>query len=74
RLILLLLPAATLLLACGGEENARVPAGSPPQVAGHYEVTGVTVETGSGAQRPLRGTIVLTQEGNRYAARFELTT
>lgn len=66
--------AATALLGCGGGEHGSVDTASPPQVSGHYEVTGVTVETGSGAQRPLQGIIVLTQEGDRYAARFELTT
>jgi hypothetical protein len=69
-----LLPLLVLGLACGVGEEARVGAGSPHEISGQYEVTGVTVEKESGTQRPIAGMVVLVQEGDRYTASFELST
>jgi hypothetical protein len=37
-------------------------------------VTGTTVDRASGVERPISGTIVLVQQGERYTAHFELDT
>ncbi len=61
-------------LACGVGEDTREEVVHPLEISGQFEVTGVTIETQSGTQRPIRGKVVLVREGDRYTAQFELTT
>lgn len=62
-------------LACGADEGAldRVAPGSL-EFSGQYEVTGVTVERQSGAQRAISGRVLLVREDDGYRAHFELST
>ena len=68
--------AAALLLGClagcGGEVEAPAEAAAP--VSGQYDVSGVTIDRGSGDQRPIQGRVVLDIQGGRYTASFELNT
>jgi hypothetical protein len=77
----LLLILASLCFACGpaetpGGETRSAPAATKLEFAGRYEVTGVTIDQESGAQRPIRGIVVLneTDGGVRYTSHFELST
>jgi hypothetical protein len=69
-----LLLCLALGLACGVGEGTRSEAVPPLEISGQYEVTGVTVEMQGGTQRPIRGKVVLVQEGDGYTANFELST
>jgi hypothetical protein len=78
--------ASWILLACGSEPEIEAPSseGVAPEagavereaasLAGMYRVSGFTVEKKSGDQRDISGTIILTQQGDRYSATFNLST
>lgn len=82
----LLLLTAVLLIGCdtarerdtppGADAGARavLTASEPPSVAGIYRVSGTTTGRDRADARPIEGTIVLTQDGDRYRASFELST
>lgn len=61
-------------LACGAGEDSAGGLPPPVEISGQFEVSGVTIEKQSGAQRPIAGKVVVVQEGDRYTARFELST
>ncbi len=74
--------AILALLACGSEAEtgstlgpvgAAPPAGEP-NIGGLYEVSGMTTELESGDQREIVGTIIISQEGDRYNSTFSLRT
>ena len=63
---------ALIALACGGgDEGAPVEA---VPIAGNYQVSGVTVNTTSGQQREISGTVTLFENGSSYTAAFQLNT
>lgn len=70
------------LLACGGEPpspatpQVGAPAAErfPPTFSGTYRVEGVTTVEATGGQREISGTVILSQEGNRYTTTFSLET
>lgn len=70
-----------LSVACGppsepeSAPDAAQEAG-PVSFAGQYQVTGVTIDQATGAQRPIQGTIILTEleGGSRYSSHVELET
>jgi hypothetical protein len=74
--------ALTALVACGpGAENgsATAPVGAGPPVGeqnlgGLYDVSGLTTELDSGDQREIAGTIIISQDGDRYDSTFSLRT
>ena len=53
------------------EESAAAEAAP---IAGMYEVTGTTVDTNTGGEREISGTVILADEGDTYSATFHLTT
>lgn len=61
-------------LACGAGEDAGRGVTPPVEISGQYEVAGVTVETESGAQRPIAGKVIVLREGGSYTTHFELST
>jgi hypothetical protein len=64
-------------LGCGpGGDLAGAPdSGSPVQLAGLWKVEGATVEKDNEAnRRTISGTVVLSQEGNRYTSTFTMKT
>ncbi len=63
-------------LACGSDPDSAAPEASASNapISGMYAVEGVTTEAGSGHQRKLAGTIILSEEGSRYTATFSLAT
>ncbi len=67
-----------MLLACGSESGVetQTSAGGAEvlSIAGMYAVKGTTVEEGSGNERPISGTIILSQDGASYIATFSLNT
>jgi hypothetical protein len=72
---------APLFFACGpaeAPESGTEPAAAlaPLDFEGRYEVTGVTIDQTTGAQRPIHGTVLLSEEddGARYSSHFELWT
>ncbi len=82
-----LLPLAVfLLIGCDAVNERAARHGAEPggggaltapgavSVAGVYRVAGTTTEPGSDVARPIEGTVVLTQDGDRYRASFELST
>jgi hypothetical protein len=60
--------------AVGSAPMAAVPAKARPDFSGAYRVSGKTIEKGTTNSRPLDGTIILVQEGDSYAATFDLQT
>ena len=70
------------LIACGADTESTPTARSGSDVAakgelnfsGMYEVSGITVETESGNQREISGTIILAQEDDTYTSTFNLKT
>ncbi|MCP5070452.1 MAG: hypothetical protein GY946_28120 [bacterium] len=81
--LLVALFASWALLACGAEtESTPAPTSSASDVAakgeldfsGMYEVSGLTVETASGNQREISGTIILAQDKGEYTSTFNLKT
>jgi len=63
------------LAACGGETETAVEVESPATpIAGMYEVEGTTVESDSGNQREISGSVILAEDGERYTATFHLNT
>ena len=72
------LVASLALFACGGDtESSTPPVGAglaESSLSGLYEVAGLTTEMGSGAEREIAGTIIISQEGDRYASTFSLKT
>jgi hypothetical protein len=77
RLPLTILCSALLLSAAcdrapgAGDESA---AAEVAPIAGMYEVTGSTVDTKTGAEREISGSVILAEEGSSYTATFHLTT
>jgi hypothetical protein len=78
RLPLTTLCAALLVSAAcergpqpAAEESAAAEA---PPIAGRYEVAGTTVDTDTGNEREIAGTVNLFDEGETYSANFHLTT
>ncbi len=70
------LPAIILLvLGCGGQdaEVAEEKIEATP-IPGRYEVRGSTVAIESGRKRDIAGTIILSEQGGRYTATFDLKT
>jgi hypothetical protein len=74
---------AAALLACEARETeqlddaastARAPEESLDARSGTYQVRGVTVQASHGQLREISGTVLLSVEGDRYDARFELVT
>ena len=75
RFILPVLAAAALALACDQQADvASSPPSAPADIGGTYEVKGVTVETESGSERKISGTIVLTQDGDSFTSSVSLDT
>ncbi len=82
----ILCAASWILLACGSEPEIEAPSSKgvapevgaverePASVAGMYRVSGFTVEKKTDNQRDISGTIILTQQGDRYTATFNLST
>lgn len=60
------------LTACGQGEVA--PSTAPADIAGRYEVRGMTADRASPDKRRIEGTVILSREGDRYRATFELET
>jgi hypothetical protein len=70
------LPAILLLvLGCGGQDAqlAEDQIEATP-IPGRYEVRGSTVAIESGHKRDIAGIIILSEEGERYTATFDLAT
>jgi hypothetical protein len=70
------LPAVILLVVgCGGQdaEVAEEKIEVTP-IPGRYEVRGSTVAIESGRKRDIAGTIILSEQGGRYTATFDLKT
>jgi hypothetical protein len=68
---------AGLAAACGPAEEPEAPAveeSAVAPIAGMYEVSGITVATGSGDQREISGRIILARDGDQYTATFSLST
>jgi hypothetical protein len=67
---------AAALVACGSEPDVAAPAPGEGKItiAGLYEVEGVTVEIASGDERRISGTVILSQEGDRYLSSYSLET
>lgn len=85
RALSILCAAFLFAPACGsGPENVEAgetaPVGvAPPgfgetSIAGLYEVTGLTTELETGDQREVAGTLILSQQGDRYTSTFSLRT
>lgn len=73
----LLAASAALPLACGeAEEKPAVSAApvEPEPLSGLYEVSGVTVDKATGAERKLAGTLIVDVEGAAYTTTFDLAT
>jgi hypothetical protein len=63
--------ALLLVTACDREPVVEVEA---KPIAGEYEVSGTTIETATGSQREISGTVILAEDGDSYTATFHLTT
>jgi hypothetical protein len=64
-------------LSCGsGDEVAGTPTSGPPaELAGLWKVEGATVEKDNEAsRRSISGTVVLSQQGDRYTSTFTMKT
>jgi hypothetical protein len=74
----LLAASAALLLACGeGSETppvAAAPPAVPEPLSGLYEVSGVTVDKATGAERSVAGTLIVDVAGSAYTTTFDLAT
>jgi hypothetical protein len=74
----LLAASAALPLACGeAEETPPVsvaPPVAPEPLSGLYEVSGVTVDKATGAERGVAGTVIVDVEGGTYTTTFNLAT
>ena len=61
-----------------GDAGPIPPVGAPPagehSIAGLYEVSGLTTELESGDQREIAGTLIMSQQGDRYTSTFSLRT
>ena len=67
----------TLLIAgaCGRSEEGVGTAGTEATpIAGMYEVKGATIESSTGKQREISGSVILAEEGGNYTATYHLTT
>lgn len=67
--------ASLLLAACGPTERSdrRQPMLQTPE-SGTYQVTGVTIDRATRAQRQISGRVVIDVEDDRYTTHFELST
>jgi hypothetical protein len=73
----LLAASTSLLLACGEVEKPAVSAAppvAPEPLSGLYEVSGVTVDKATGAERAVAGTVIVDVEGAAYTTTFDLAT
>ena len=74
----LLAASAALPLACGEAEEAPPVSAAPPvapePLSGLYEVSGVTVDKATGAERGVAGTVIVDVEGGTYTTTFNLAT
>lgn len=73
----LLAAMIALVLVWGAAPTAAQEAAAKPAVAsfaGSYEVKGTTVVKTTGERRDIKGTIVLSQEGDEYKSTFSLKT
>jgi hypothetical protein len=74
----LLAASTSLLLACGEAEEAPPVSAAPPvapaPLSGLYQVSGVTVDKATGAERAVAGTVIVDVEGAAYTTTFDLAT
>jgi hypothetical protein len=68
------LAAAGLLLSALAAPTPAAATDPAPPTSGVYEMTGVTVDSATGLQRPIHGTIVVRVQDGRYTTHFELAT
>jgi hypothetical protein len=69
--------STALVLACGEREGAKPVSAAPPvpePLSGLYEVSGVTVDKATGAERAVAGTVIVDVEGASYTSTFDLAT
>jgi hypothetical protein len=72
-LLLGVLAAIGPFLACG-EGMQKAEKAPPATIAGTYQVSGATVDKESGQKRAIEGKVILSQEGEKYIATFDLDT
>jgi hypothetical protein len=75
----LLAAVAVAPLACGEAGEQHEPVSAPPPavpepLSGLYEVSGVTVDKATGAERTVAGTVIVDVEGDTYTTTFDLAT
>jgi hypothetical protein len=74
----LLAASAALLMACGEGSEAPPVSAAPPvapePLSGLYEVSGVTVDKATGAERSVAGTLIVDVSGADYTTTFDLAT
>jgi hypothetical protein len=72
----LLSGALALAMACGASQDTGEGSAAPEglQIAGVYQVTGVTIGLEDGLQRPIHGSVKLLVEDGLYTAHVELDT
>ena len=66
--------ALVLATACGGAHDDAIGEVDAVPIAGQYEVSGTTIEAGTGSKREIAGTVILAEDGDEYTATFHLAT
>ena len=66
--------ALILATACDGARDDAIGEVDALPIAGQYEVSGTTIETGTGSKREITGTVILAEDGDEYTATFHLAT
>jgi hypothetical protein len=66
--------ALLLATACDGALDTRSGEADAEPISGQYDVSGTTIETSTGSEREISGTVILTQDGDDYSATFHLAT
>jgi hypothetical protein len=72
--------ALNLLAACerspesAGTGSTSGESAETAPIAGMYEVTGTTIETGTGQKREISGSVILAEDGTNYTATYHLST
>ena len=73
--------AIALVVGCGDAPSSQGPtdvdAAPPPDalpLSGRYQVSGTTVDTATGSERGVSGTIVVKADGDTYSTTFSLAT
>jgi len=66
--------ALVLATACDGAHDTAIDEANAVPIAGQYEVSGTTIETGTGSKRDIGGTVILAEDGDEYTATFHLAT